>query len=130
MKLEAICPPDAPAPIAPYSPGVLSRAGGPLLFISGQIAIDPSTQQFAGGSVADQTRLALANLRAVLLAAGGDMHNVAKTTIYLRDMDDFPLVNEVYGTAFQAPYPARATVQVARLPRDAAVEIDAMAVLP
>ncbi len=128
MPRTPIFPPDAPKPIAPYSPGV-AVGPGTTVYVSGQIAIDPSTQQFVASDVAAQTHLAMRNLGAVLAAAGAGYGDVVKTTIYLRDMADFPVVNEAYASYLTAPFPARATVQVARLPRDAAVEIDAVAVI-
>ncbi len=128
MARTPIFPPNAPKPIAPYSPGVASDAGT-TVYVSGQIAIDPATQLFVDGDVAAQTHLAMRNLGAVLAAAGADYGDLVKTTIYLRDMGDFPVVNDAYASYLLAPYPARATVQVARLPRDAAVEIDAVAVI-
>lgn len=128
MARTPIFPPNAPRPIAPYSPGIAVGPGA-TVYVSGQIAIDPATQQFAGGDVAAQTHLAMRNLGAVLEAAGAGYGDVVKTTIYLRDMADFPAVNDAYAGYFAEPYPARATVQVARLPRDAAVEIDAIAVV-
>jgi len=117
----------APKAIGPYSQAVRV---GTLLFLSGQVALDPATGQMVDGDVAAQTRRVLDNLGAVLAAAGLSFANVARTTIYLADMSDFAKVNEVYATYFTEPFPARATVQVARLPRDARVEIDAIASLP
>jgi 2-iminobutanoate/2-iminopropanoate deaminase len=117
----------APAAIGPYSQAVKM---GDLVFCSGQIALDPKTGQLVGGGdVAAQTRQVLANLAAVLEAAGSRMSQVVKTTIYLADMGDFAVVNQVYGESFAAAPPARATVEVSRLPRDARVEIDAIAVV-
>jgi 2-iminobutanoate/2-iminopropanoate deaminase len=121
---QAISSPGAPQAIGPYSTAI--RAGQ-LLFLSGQIPLDPSTGQIVDGDVAAQTRRVMENLRAVLEAAGLSLDAVVRTTIFLADMSDFAKVNEVYGTYFAAPAPARATVQVARLPRDARVEIDAIA---
>src|SRR5207248_1501734 len=110
--------------IGPYSQAV--RAGQ-LLFLSGQVALDPATGQIVDGDVAAQTRRVMDNLAAVLKAANLSLTDVVRTTIYLADMNDFAAVNEVYGSYFDAPAPARATVQVARLPKDARVEIDAIA---
>ena len=121
---HAISSPDAPKAIGPYSPAV--RAGQ-LLFVSGQIALDPTTGQLIEGDVAAQTRRVMDNLGALLKAAGLSFSDVVRTTIFLADMGDFAAVNEVYSTYFRAPAPARATVQVARLPKDARVEIDAIA---
>jgi 2-iminobutanoate/2-iminopropanoate deaminase len=115
---------DAPKAIGPYSQAV--RVGD-LLFLSGQIPLDPSTAQVVEGDVTAQARRVMENLGAVLKAAGLSFADVARTTIYLADMNDFAKVNEVYGSYFSEPFPARATVQVARLPRDVRVEIDAIA---
>jgi 2-iminobutanoate/2-iminopropanoate deaminase len=120
----AVTTSSAPAAIGPYSQAI--RAGD-LLFLSGQIPLDPATGQLVEGDVAAQTRRVMENLAAVLKAAGLTFANVARTTIYLADLSDFAKVNEVYGSFVQEPFPARATVQVARLPRDARVEIDAVA---
>ena len=120
----AISSPDAPKPLGAYSPAV--RAGQ-LLFVSGQIALDPTTGQLIEGDVAAQTRRVMDILGALLKAAGLSFSDVVRTTIFLADMGDFAAVNEVYSTYFRAPAPARATVQVARLPKDARVEIDAIA---
>jgi len=115
---------DAPTAIGPYSPAV--RAGQ-LLFVSGQIPIDPATGNIVDGDIAAQTRRVLDNVGALLTAAGRSFADVVRTTIFLADMNDFAAVNTVYGSYFTAPFPARATVQVARLPKDARVEIDAIA---
>jgi 2-iminobutanoate/2-iminopropanoate deaminase len=114
----------APAAIGPYSQAV--RAGG-FVFASGQIPLDPSTGQFVEGGVREQTEQVLRNLAAVLEAAGTGLDRVVKTTVFLADMDDFAAMNEVYGQYFAADPPARATVQAARLPRDARVEIEVVA---
>jgi len=114
----------APKAIGPYSQAIRV---GQLLFLSGQVALDPRTGQILDGDAAAQTRRVMQNLAAVLEAAGLSFADVARTTIYLADMADFATVNEVYGSYFSEPFPARATVQVARLPRDARVEIDAIA---
>jgi 2-iminobutanoate/2-iminopropanoate deaminase len=124
MIKHAISSPDAPAAIGPYSPAV--RAGQ-LLFISGQVAIDPATGQMIEGDVAAQTRRVLDNVGALLLAADRSFADVVRTTIFLADMNDFAAVNAIYAQYFSEPYPARATVQVARLPKDARVEIDVIA---
>src|SRR5271165_571080 len=115
---------EAPAAIGPYSQAV--RAG-PLVFLSGQVALDPVTGQLVAGDVVAQTEQVMKNLGAVLGAAGSGFADVLRTTIYLVDMADFARVNEAYGRFFQPPYPARATVQVSALPRGARVEIDAIA---
>ena len=114
----------APRAIGPYSQAV--RAGN-LVFASGQIPIDPATGQFVPGGIAEQTEQVLRNLTAVFAAAGVGMNQVIKTTVFLADMDDFNAMNEVYGRFFGEEPPARATVQAARLPRDARVEIEAIA---
>ena len=118
---------DAPGAIGPYSQGI--RAGG-LVFVSGQIPLDPATGQLVAGDVTAQTERVMANLRAILVAAGGDLRDVVRTTIYLTDLAHFAEVNAAYGRHFAEPYPARATVQVVALPRGAQVEIDAVAVVP
>ncbi len=116
---------DAPSAIGPYSQAI--RAGG-LVFCSGQIALDPEGGALVGeGDVAAQTRQVMDNLAAVLAAAGCGFQAVVKTTIYLADMGDFPTVNQVYGERFPDSPPARATVEVSRLPKDVLVEIDAIA---
>jgi 2-iminobutanoate/2-iminopropanoate deaminase len=121
---HAISTDSAPKAIGPYSQAI--RAGD-LLFLSGQIPLDPATGQMIDGDVTAQARRVMENLSAVLMSAGLTFANVARTTIYLADLNDFVKVNEVYGSYFAEPFPARATVQVARLPRDARVEIDAVA---
>lgn len=115
----------APAAIGPYSQAI--RASG-LVFCSGQIAIDPSTGQIVTGDVRAQTQRVMENLRAVLEAAGTSMGQIVKSTIYLRDMADFAAMNDVYGGYFPRDPPARATVEVSRLPRDVLVEIEVVAV--
>jgi 2-iminobutanoate/2-iminopropanoate deaminase len=123
---EAISPPTAAPAIGPYSPAV--RAGN-LLFLSGQIPLDPATGQLVEGDIRAQTTRVLQNLGELLKAGGADFSSVVRTTIFLADLGDFAAVNEIYATYFTQPYPARATVQVARLPRDVRVEIDAIAVV-
>jgi len=121
--------PDAPKAIGPYSQAVTAPAGGRLLFLSGQIPLDPGTGELVRGTIEEETRRVMENLKAVLAAAGGGFQQVVKTTIFLTDLGDFTKVNEVYGSYLGAVPPARATVQVAALPRGARVEIDAVAVL-
>jgi 2-iminobutanoate/2-iminopropanoate deaminase len=121
---QAFSSPGAPKAIGPYSQAV--RAGQ-LLFVSGQVPLDPATGQMVEGDIAAQTRRVFDNLAAVLKAGGRSFADVVRTTVFLADMNDFAAVNEVYGTYFTEPYPARATVQVARLPKDARVEIDVIA---
>ena len=116
----------APKAIGPYSQAV--RAGD-LLFASGQIPIDPETGEFVVGGIAEETEQVLKNIKAVLESAGTDLAHVVKTTVFLADMDDFAAMNEVYGRFFRENPPARATVQAARLPRDARVEIEVVAYL-
>jgi 2-iminobutanoate/2-iminopropanoate deaminase len=122
---EIISTENAPRAIGPYSQAV--RAGA-LVFASGQIPIDPRTGEFVSGGVPEQTEQVLKNLSAVLEAAGAGLDQVVKTTVFLADMDDFGAMNDVYGRFFSKNPPARATVQAARLPRDARVEIEALAV--
>lgn len=114
----------APKAIGPYSQGVIANG---FVFCSGQISLDPTSGELNTGPIEDQARLVLKNLGAVLAAAGSSFDRVVKTTIFLQDMNDFAKVNQVYAEFFKAPFPARATVQVARLPRDAKVEIEAIA---
>ena len=123
---EAVSSDAAPKAIGPYSQAI--RAGS-LLFVSGQIPLDPATGTMVDGDIAAQTHRVFANLKAILEAADASFDNVVRTTVYLADMNDFPTVNEIYGTYFSAPAPARATVQAARLPKDARVEIDLIAAL-
>lgn len=124
MFRQIIVTPAAPAAIGPYSQAV--RAGD-LLFTAGQIGLDPASGQLAEG-LEGQTRQVLANLRAILTAAGSSMDQVVKTTIFLADMGDFARVNAIYGEAFSVAPPARSTVQAAALPRGALVEIEAIAI--
>ena len=121
---QAITSPGAPNPGGAYSPAL--RAGD-LLFMSGQIPIDPATGQLVQGDAAAQARRAMDNLGALLTAAGLTFAHVVRTTVFLADMNDFAAVNEVYASYFTDPRPARVTVQAARLPRDARLEIDAIA---
>lgn len=121
---EVIATSATPAAIGPYSQAIKS---GRLLFLSGQISIDPQTNQFIAGSVEEQTRRVLKNLQAVLAANGMTMDHIVSTTVFLADMNDFAKVNAVYGTFFKDRPPARATVQVTGLPRGALVEISATA---
>ena len=123
---EIIATGDAPQAIGPYSQAV--RAGN-MVFASGQIPLDPATKEFVAGGIAEQTEQVLKNLKAVFAAAGVEMDQIVKTTVFLADMNDFTAMNEVYGKYFAENPPARATVQAARLPKDAKVEIEAIAVL-
>jgi 2-iminobutanoate/2-iminopropanoate deaminase len=115
----------APKAIGPYSQAIATDG---MIFASGQIAIDPATGELNTGSIEDQTRLVLNNLQAVLEAGGCTFDNVVKCTVFLEDMDDFNRMNAIYAEFFKPPYPARAAVQVARLPKDVKVEIEAIAV--
>jgi len=116
----------APRAIGPYSQAVRT---GNMLFASGQIPIDPATGEFVAGGIAEQTEQVMRNLSQVFAAAGASLNQVVKTTVFLADMNDFTAMNEVYGRYFDENPPARATVQAGRLPRDAKVEIEAIAVL-
>ena len=113
-----------PKPIGPYSQAIKSNG---LLFVSGQIALDPKSGEFVGVDVREQTERVFENLKAILEAAGTSFHHVVKTTVFLKDMDDFAAMNEVYARYFNAAPPARSTVQAARLPKDALVEIEVIA---
>lgn len=115
----------APKAIGPYSQAI--EANG-FIFASGQIAIDPSSGELSTGSIEEQTRIVLSNLKAVLEASGSSLDKVVKATVFLQDMNDFSRMNAVYGEFFKPPYPARAAVQVARLPKDVKVEIEAIAI--
>lgn len=114
----------APGAIGPYSQAVEM---GNLVFVSGQLPIDPATGEFAGEDIASQTRQSLENIRSILAEAGCSMEDVLRTGVFLKDMDQFGAMNQVYGEFFTSQYPARAAVQVARLPKDALVEIEAVA---
>ena len=115
----------APKAIGPYSQAIVANG---FVFASGQIAIDPSTGELKTGTIEEQTRLVLNNLKAVIEAAGSSFDKVVKCTLFLQDMNDFSQMNTVYAEFFNPPYPARAAVQVARLPKDVKVEIEAIAV--
>jgi 2-iminobutanoate/2-iminopropanoate deaminase len=124
--METVSTDNAPGAIGPYSQAVKT---GNMVFCSGQIPIDPATGNFVSDDVTEQTEQVLKNLTAVLEAAGSDLGKVVKTTVFLADMNDFAAMNEVYARYFDANKPARATVQAARLPRDARVEIECIAVV-
>lgn len=124
---EAVSSPGAPAAIGPYSAAI--RAGN-LLFLSGSIPLDPATGQIAAGDITAQTTRVMQNIAALLDAAGAGFEHVVKTTVFLADMNEFAAMNEVYAKHFAAPFPARSTVQVSRLPRDVRVEIEVVAILP
>ena len=121
---QAVATEKAPKAIGPYSQAV--RAGN-LLFVSGQVPIDPATGALIDGDIAAQTDRVMRNLAAILQAAGATMDQVVRCTVYLADMNDFAAMNEVYGSYFTVPAPARATIQAVRLPKDARVEIDVIA---
>jgi 2-iminobutanoate/2-iminopropanoate deaminase len=123
---EIIQTDNAPGAIGPYSQAI--KAGG-FVFVSGQIPTDPQTGEFVAGGITEQTEQVLKNLKAVLEAAGSSLDQVVKTTVFLADMKDFPGMNEVYATFFSGAPPARATVAAAGLPRDARVEIEAVALV-
>jgi 2-iminobutanoate/2-iminopropanoate deaminase len=124
MPKQAISSPDAPKAIGPYSSALRS---GQWLFVSGQVPIDPATGTMVAGDVAVQTRRVLENIGALLAAGGLTYKDLVRTTVFLADMNDFAAMNEVYRTYFTEPYPARSTIEAARLPRDARIEIDAIA---
>jgi 2-iminobutanoate/2-iminopropanoate deaminase len=121
---QAVSTPSAPKAIGPYSQAI--RAGS-LLFVSGQVPIDPATGQIVNGDIAAQTHRVFQNIGEILKAGGASFDHVVRTTVFLADMNDFAAMNEAYATYFTTPAPARATVQVSRLPRDARVEIDVIA---
>jgi 2-iminobutanoate/2-iminopropanoate deaminase len=123
---QAVSSDGAPKAIGPYSQAIRT---GSLLFVSGQIPLDPATGQMVSGDIAAETHRVFQNLREILKAGGATLDDVVRTTVYLADMNDFAAMNEVYATYFSSPAPARATVQVARLPKDARVEIDVVASL-
>lgn len=123
MKTEILTK-NAPQPIGPYSQAILA---GDFLFVSGQIAIDPVTGQFEDGDVKSQAKRVLENLNNILREASLSLSDVVKVTIYLKEIKDFPVVNEVYEMYVSKPFPARATVEVSNLPKDALIEIDAIA---
>ena len=123
---EAVSTALAPQAIGPYSQAI--RAGS-LLFVSGQVPLDPATGQIVAGDIAAQTHRVFQNIGEILKAGGASFDHVVRTTVFLTDMNDFAAMNEVYATYFTSPAPARATVQVSRLPKDARVEIDVIASL-
>ncbi|GAA9155251.1 RidA family protein [Helicobacter pylori] len=115
----------APKAIGPYSQAIVTND---LVFVSGQLGIDASTGEFKGTDIHSQTTQSMENIKAILKEVGLGMDSVVKTTILLKSLDDFSVVNEIYGSYFKEPYPARATFQVAKLPKDALVEIEAIAI--
>jgi 2-iminobutanoate/2-iminopropanoate deaminase len=127
VSLKTVQTDQAPAAIGPYSQGVIANG---LLFTAGQIGLDPATGQVVSGGVVAQTERVLANLKAILDSAGATWRDVVKTTVYLHDMNDFPVVNETYARLLGDARPARSTVQVSALPRNVLVEIDAVVKVP
>jgi 2-iminobutanoate/2-iminopropanoate deaminase len=125
---EVIKTPEAPAAIGPYSQGI-SAACGKVIFTAGQIAINPKSGELTNCGIVEQTKQVLENVKAILAASGAGMEDVVKTTVFLQSMDDFTLMNETYARYFGANPPARSTVEVARLPRGAKLEIEAVAVI-
>jgi len=125
-ELRIVQTDQAPAAIGPYSQGIVAHG---FVYTAGQIPLDPATGNLVEGDIATQTERVMQNVQAVLQAAGADLSTVVKTTVFLRDMGDFSAMNEVYGRWFAGHAPARSTVQAARLPRDVAVEIEAIAVV-
>jgi 2-iminobutanoate/2-iminopropanoate deaminase len=121
---SAVSTPQAPQAIGPYSQAIKA---GDLLFVSGQIPLDPATMQIVDGGIGPQTERVLTSIGAILKAGGSSYDQVVRCTVFLADMNEFAVMNEVYGKFFSSPAPARATVQVARLPRDVRVEIDVIA---
>jgi 2-iminobutanoate/2-iminopropanoate deaminase len=121
---EVICTKNAPATVGPYSHAI---KGGDLLFVSGQLPIDVSTGRFVGDGIGEQTRQCLKNVKTILEAAGSCLEKVLKTTVFLKDMNDFEEMNKIYSQFFKDDFPARCCVEVARLPQDAKVEIEAIA---
>ena len=113
-----------PKPIGPYSQAIRSNG---FLYVSGQVALDPKTGEMAGTDIRQQTERTIQNVKGILEAAGSNLHHVVKTTVFLKDMNDFAAMNEVYGKYFTSAPPARSTVQVSRLPKDALVEIEVIA---
>jgi 2-iminobutanoate/2-iminopropanoate deaminase len=123
---EVVLTDRAPKPIGPYSQAIKSNG---FLFASGQVALDPKSGEIVGTDIAKQTERVLENVKGLVEAAGSNLHRVVKTTVFLKDMNDFAAMNEVYAKYFTAPAPARSTVQAARLPKDALVEIEVVAAL-
>ncbi len=127
MTKKIVLTKNAPAPIGPYNQGII--AGGSMLFTAGQIAFDPTTGQLVQGDIKAQTQQVLKNIQAIVEQAGATMQSIVKTTVYLKDMNDFAGMNEVYAEFFNNEPPARTTVEVSRLPRDAKIEIEAVAII-
>ncbi|MEQ1644666.1 MAG: RidA family protein [Pyrinomonadaceae bacterium] len=123
---RAVESPDAPKAIGPYSQSIIANG---FIFTAGQVGADPKTGTLVEGGIEAQTEQVLKNIEAVLKASGSSLDDVVKTTVFLADLNDFAKMNEVYAKRFKTPFPARSTVQVARLPRDAKIEIEAVAVI-
>lgn len=127
MTHIVVCSNRAPAAIGPYSQAI---GVGSTLYLSGQIPLDPITMELVGSDIESQTKRVLDNLKAVLEAYGASVKSLVKTTIFLTDLADFPVVNKIYGEYLESPYPARATIGVSALPRGARIEIEGIAVIP
>jgi 2-iminobutanoate/2-iminopropanoate deaminase len=127
MERTVVSTPNAPAAIGPYSQGIVAQ--GTMIFTAGQVGFDPASGALVAGDVKAQTRRALENVKAILEKGGATLQSVVKTTVFLKEMGEFAAMNEVYAEFFPAPAPARSTVEVSRLPRDARVEIEAIAVV-
>jgi len=124
-KISVVSTPDAPSAIGPYSQAIKA---GELVFVSGCIPLDPANMQIVEGGISSQTERALKNLKAVVEASGSELNNIVKTTVFLKSMDDFATMNEIYARFFGSHKPARSAVEVARLPKDVLVEVECIAV--
>jgi len=130
MQKDILYTKSAPEPIGPYSQAIILSLGSEkILYSSGQVAIDPATGEFKGGNIKEQTRLVMENIKAILAEAKSELNKVIKTTVFIKDMNDFAAMNEVYAVYFGDSKPARSTVEVARLPKDALVEIEVIAMI-
>lgn len=127
MNMEVISTNEAPKAIGPYSQAIKVQN---MVYTSGQIPADPVSGEVVDGGIEKQAKQSLNNLKAVLVEAGTGLENVIKTTVFIKDMKDFALVNKIYGQYFKEPYPARSCVEVARLPKDVLIEIEAVAIIP
>lgn len=126
QQKRAVESPDAPKAVGPYSQAIIANG---FVFAAGQIGTDPKTGAMVDGGLTEQTEQVIRNIHSVLKAAGSDLDDVVKTTVFLADMSDFAKMNEIYAKHFKSPFPARSTVQVARLPRDARIEIEVVALV-
>lgn len=124
MNKQEIKTNNAPAAIGPYSQGIQA---GNLVFVSGQMPVDPATGEIVSGGIAEQARQAIENMKAVMQAANASLDDVIKTTVFIKNMADFGVINDIYASYFKAPFPARSCVEVARLPKDVLIEIEAIA---